>query len=484
MPLRRACLSLLLLLAVLALALVAPGILFRPTAAGADVDASGAYLERLNQLRQWAGLPAVAEDPGLVADAEAAARWLVDNNQFTHDIQDPSAPPAAVRGARSNLYGTSAPEGLTPVEAIDGWVNSLGHGMWALHPELTRTGYGFASNANAVTFKWVAALNVIDGIDPSVDLGADLPTTFPADGVTGFDLPAGLGAAPDQCPQSFGPTLRVIGGSERGDEFDGSSFRSAWAAVNGQLVPLCAVSGQQYDLLRYTDSTAVVPDDPLSPGSRVQVGGEFRAQPLEWTFFTAGPIHPGRLCHPAASPFSDVPEGQVHEEAISCLAGLGVIKGTAPGQFSPQAVLNRGQMASLVAGLLDHIATPLPDGSADAFPDDSGSVHEPSLNRLAAAGIFVGRADGNADPRTPVSRAEIAAYLDRSFEFANLRTEPGEPVSFSDDAGVHEASIEHMAALGVIGGRADGSFGPVEGTTRAQAATLLARFGVLGTPGA
>lgn len=468
--------------AALAVALAATGALYRAPAAAADVDSSGAYLERLNQLREWAGLPAVAEDPVLVADAEAAARWLVDNNQFTHDIEDPSAPAAAVRGARSNLSGSSSPEGLTPVEAIDGWVNSLGHGMWALHPQLARTGYAFASNPDGSPWAWVGALNVIDGIDPTVALGGE-PTTFPADGVTGFDLPPSSGRPVDACGGSAGPTLRVIGGNERGDSFDGSPFRSATLTVNGQLVPLCTAGGQQHSMLGYTDSTAVVPDGPLPQGSRVEVGGQFRGQPLNWTFFTAGPIDPRRLCHPAPSPFADVPDGQVHEDAITCLAELRVINGTAPGQFSPGVQLDRGQMASLVVGLLDHIATALPDGSVDAFPDDTGSVHEASLNRLAAAGIFHGREDGRADPLTPVSRAEIAAYLERSFVFADLATEPSPPTSFPDDAGVHQASIRSMAALGVIAGRADGSFGPSESTTRAQAATLLARFGVLGTPG-
>lgn len=467
---------------VLAVILVATGVLSRPSTAAADVDGTGAYLERLNQLREWAGLPAVAEDPALVADAEAAARWLVDNNQFTHDIQDPSAPAAAVRGARSNLYGSSAVDGLTPAGAINGWVNSFGHGMWALHPQLARTGYGFASNPNGNPFKWIGALNVIDGIDPTVDLGGDLPATFPANSVTGFDLLSGDLDRP-VCPEAFGPTLRVIGGAERGDTFDGSSFRSVFVAVNGQLVPLCTAGGEQYDPLGYTDSTALVPEDSLPRGSRVEVGGEFRGEPLEWTFFTAGPIHPGRLCHPGISPFSDVPEGQVHEDAITCLAELGVIRGTAPGEFSPGSDLNRGQMASLVAALLDHIDVVLPDASADAFADDAGSVHEVSLNRLAAAGIFLGRADGTADATTPVSRAELAAYLERSFVFADLTAEPGPPVTFSDELGVHRASIERMAALGVIGGRADGSFGSVDTTTRAQAATLLARLGVLGTPG-
>lgn len=442
-------------------------------------------MERLNQLREWAGLPAVAEDGTLVADAEAAARWLVDNNQFTHNIEDPSAPEAAKRGAgQSNLLGSSFPEGFTPKGAIDEWANSFGHGVGVLHPQLARTGYGFASNPASAPFAWVAALNVTGGIDHSIGLDGDLPATFPADGVTGFDLAGVFNRPPGQCPQALGPTLRVIGGVQRGDAFDGNSFRSVFVAVNGQLVPHCVAGGREFASLASTDSTAIVPESSLPEGSRVEVGGEFRGQLLRWTFITAGPVDPRRLCHPAASPFSDVSDGQVHEAAITCLADLGVIKGTGAGQFSPQAPLNRGQMASLVVGLLDHIAIPLPADAADVFSDDAGSVHEVSLNRLAAARIFHGRADGRADPLTPVSRAEIAAYLDRSFEFGELETQPGPSTSFSDDAGVHQPSIRHMAALGVIGGRVDGSFGPTDSTTRAQAATLLARFGVLGTPGA
>lgn len=471
---------------VVVMALVGAMALHQPPVASADVDATGAYLDRLNQLRTWAGLQAVTEDAALVADAEAATQWLVDNGEFTHFINDPSASEAAVRGAaQSNLYASSRPEGDSPTAVIDGWANSFGHGMWALHPLLTRTGYGYASDADAPGWRFIAALNVIGGIDFASELADEgFPLTFPADGVAGFDLPGNDRRPPDQCPEAAGPTLRAIGGAERGDAFDGNPFTSVTVTVNGLVVPACIASGDDYASLGVTDSTAVVPHEALPPGSRVEVTGQFRGEPLGWSFTTPGPIDAQRLCLPAPSPFADVPEGAAHEAAITCLAALEVINGTAPGRFSPGDELSRGQMASLIARLLDHIGAPLPGGGTNAFPDDTGSVHETALNRLAAAGIFLGRADGRADPQTFVSRAELAAYLDRSFVFAELEAEAGPPVTFPDDAGVHEASIERMATLGLIGGRADGSFGPAESTTRAQTATLLARLGVLGTPGA
>lgn len=470
----------------LAMVLIAGVAMHQPPVASADVDTTGAYLDRLNELRGWAGLPAVTEDADLVTDAEAAARWLVDNGEFTHNINDPSASEAAVRGAaESNLYATSRPGGDPPEVVIDGWANSFGHGMWALHPQLSRTGYGYATDEDAPLWPFIAALNVIGGLDVGIDLdAADFPLTFPADGVTGFDLPGDDQRSPDQCPEAVGPTLRVIGGAERGDAFDGSSFRSVTVAINGHLVPVCVAGGDDFASLATTDSTAIVPHQPLPPGSRVDVTGQFRGGPLGWSFATPGPIDPQRLCLPAPSPFVDVAEGAAHEAAITCLAALEVINGTAPGRFSPADELSRGQMASLIARLLDHIGAPLPGGATDAFSDDAGSVHEAALNRLAAARIFLGRADGRADPQTFVSRAELAAYLDRSFTFAELEAEAGPPVSFPDDAGVHEASIQRMATLGLIGGRADGSFGPAASTTRSQTATLLARLGVLGTPGA
>jgi hypothetical protein len=48
-------------------------------------------------------------------------------------------------------------------------------------------------------------------------------------------------------------------------------------------------------------------------------------------------------------------EGDVHEADIDALAAIGVVTGTGPGTYSPNAGLRRDQMASLLSRVLDEM---------------------------------------------------------------------------------------------------------------------------------
>jgi hypothetical protein len=56
----------------------------------------------------------------------------------------------------------------------------------------------------------------------------------------------------------------------------------------------------------------------------------------------------------------------------------------------------------------------LPDAAQDYFGDDTGSVHEPDINRFAQAGITNGCAPGYYCPSMPVLREQMAAFLHRA----------------------------------------------------------------------
>src|SRR3546814_17148958 len=63
------------------------------------------------------------------------------------------------------------------------------------------------------------------------------------------------------------------------------------------------------------------------------------------------------------------------------------------------------------------LAGALPDGP-DAFTDDQGSVHEASINSLAAAGITGGVTPDQLRPDAPITRAAAASILARVQDYA------------------------------------------------------------------
>ena len=183
-------------------------------------------------------------------------------------------------------------------------------------------------------------------------------------------------------------------------------------------------------------------------------------------------------CPPATTPgalFTDVATS-IHRPGISCVAWWGVASGRTPTSYAPTGSVTRGQLASFVANTLAAAGLPLPLDAPDAFSDDASSVHERSIDQLVALRVVQGRSDGTFDPDAVVSRAETATFLVRAHDV--LSASPlvtGTDRFADDDASVHAANIDKLAAAGLAGGVAPGTFAPAAPVQRGQMATFLAR---------
>ena len=166
-------------------------------------------------------------------------------------------------------------------------------------------------------------------------------------------------------------------------------------------------------------------------------------------------------------PFMDDDQSS-HADAIAAIAALGITTGcNAQGDnFCPNDLVSRGQMATFLVRAFD-----LPESEADYFGDDSGSVHEDSINRLVQAGLTQGCRDDSYCADHPIERAQMAAFLTTALDLA-----PSEADFFDDDSmSTHEAAINSLATAGVTGGCGADAYCPSDHVTRAQMATFLAR---------
>jgi uncharacterized secreted protein with C-terminal beta-propeller domain len=191
----------------------------------------------------------------------------------------------------------------------------------------------------------------------------------------------------------------------------------------------------------------------------------------------AAPEEPTAAC-PAGVPsagFSDVAATSVHAAAIDCVAWWDVARGADRTRFDPAGAVTRGQMASFLARAVRRSGGELAASPGDRFADDVHSAHHFSINRLAQAGIVHGR-DGEFAPDAPVTRAQMAAFLVRTYEQRTGEELPSRPDAFSDDdASVHEDAIDKAAAAGLARGTGDGRYSPDAPVLRGQMAAFLAR---------
>jgi hypothetical protein len=133
--------------------------------------------------------------------------------------------------------------------------------------------------------------------------------------------------------------------------------------------------------------------------------------------------------------------------------------------------MRRAILAMLAVGLIFLPSTARAAGISGSFTDDDGSIHEPDINGIAAAGITLGCGGTNYCPGGSVTRAEMASFLVRSLELAPVATGP-----FSDVAGnIHASNINALAAAGITAGCTATAFCPTELVSREQMATFLAR---------
>lgn len=218
-----------------------------------------------------------------------------------------------------------------------------------------------------------------------------------------------------------------------------------------------------------------------SDGSERQVTTALVVGPLEGFDFATPVARPTTAACPpgrvAPAGYRDVPPSEVHGPAVDCVTAWGVAAGVGFGAFDPGRPTSRGQMATFLARLLVATGTPLPVNPPNAFADDDASVHAPAIDALAALGVVGGRTDGTYGPDDIVTRGQMAAFLIRTHT-ARAGVALGSDHDYFADDSLHtnERDINIAAAAGLTGGTASGAYDPNFTVTRGQMATFLARL--------
>lgn len=192
-----------------------------------------------------------------------------------------------------------------------------------------------------------------------------------------------------------------------------------------------------------------------------------------------------------ASGFRDT-AGSVFAPAIDCLVWYEVTTGRTATTYDPGALVNRRQMAVFVHRTLDATYGTPEYGGFSRFTDvpDAG-FGSPEINVLASADlaeelgrrIVTGKTPTTYDPTSPVTRAQMASFVDRTLAGIDhafgldLDVDPCRTCFPDRDTipQVHRGAVERLAALGVVEGRRDGSFDPSAPVTRGQMAAFLTR---------
>lgn len=172
----------------------------------------------------------------------------------------------------------------------------------------------------------------------------------------------------------------------------------------------------------------------------------------------------------SAAGFPDVSDANRFHKEIQYLSDEGVITGFTDGKFQPKAGVTRGQAAIMIGKALGYSA----EEQNTQFKDvDDTIVSSGYIAKLVKEGVISGYPDGTFKPAKTVTRAEMAIFISRAFDWGY----EGEPEYFFDVQKGMKAydAIQKLSAWGVAAGYERSSFRPAETLTREQFAAFTAR---------
>lgn len=180
----------------------------------------------------------------------------------------------------------------------------------------------------------------------------------------------------------------------------------------------------------------------------------------------------------AANPFQDVEQGDWWYDAVQYVRVNGIFSGTSSTAFSPDGSMTRGMFVT-VLGRMVGVDAGQYQGSA-AFSDVPGDAYfAPYVVWASKHGITTGTGSGRFSPDAPINREQMAAFFVRYFEAFGVDYETGANITTTAEdidsvSAYAQEAVKKLWRQGLLNG--DGvNFKPAENATRAQAAMICYR---------
>lgn len=152
---------------------------------------------------------------------------------------------------------------------------------------------------------------------------------------------------------------------------------------------------------------------------------------------------------------------------ISALVSRGCISGYPDGSFKPEKTITRAEFAAVLVK-----AFKLENSSGKVFADTAAHWARDSIATAAANGLVSGYAGGNFGPDDLITREQMAVMIVKAAELAPATGTPGFADSAAI-SGWAVGSITAATENGIMKGYADNTIRPGGSATRAEAVTVI-----------
>ncbi len=178
--------------------------------------------------------------------------------------------------------------------------------------------------------------------------------------------------------------------------------------------------------------------------------------------------------------FSDISPTDWFYTYVQDIAKAGITTGYPDGTYKPSALVTRAQMATFIARALK-LNIPNQCNSSPFYDVDTNTWYCKYVEAIKSAGITTGYPDGSYKPDGYVTRAEMAAFLVKAL---HLNKQPCTTKPFVDvptDAW-YCPYVQAIKNAGITSGYPDGTYRPNEAVTRAIMAAFIDKAFLMGSP--
>ncbi len=178
-------------------------------------------------------------------------------------------------------------------------------------------------------------------------------------------------------------------------------------------------------------------------------------------------------------PFKDVKAGDWFFDPVAYVYENEIMKGVSAKSFAPEEPVTRAMFVTML-GRLDGVEQKPTDKFRDVDPV-TGDWYAGYVGWASDNGIVYGFEDNTFRPDGLLDREQMAALIARYVRYTGILPMVSyDPVSFfTDENNISDwaaKDVDYMRVLGIVTGNANGTFSPNGNLTRAEAATVMMRL--------
>ncbi len=188
----------------------------------------------------------------------------------------------------------------------------------------------------------------------------------------------------------------------------------------------------------------------------------------------SGPSAPAPTEPSPAATFGDLTGFEWAEESINSLYNNGVISGKDKGIFAPADSVTRAEFVKMIVLALFEADS---NASSDFADVDKNSWSYPYISTAFKMGLVQGNSTGFGASDN-ITRQDMAVIISRCMEKKNLIPAQNDTAAFGDDNLISDYAkdaVALMKAEGIINGKGNNMFAPLDNLTRAEAAVIIMR---------